>query len=159
MSSRIVHFGVDACHRVEVLAEHGFSVATCGASVPRMRELLRSNRCDAVALEGDSCDGNAINAARAMTSAPLVLFQQQTEDVSAPVDLVVEPLVAPADWLPKLEELIARCNATRADAERMRAQAAATRSEAQEVREQARATRKAVRATITKIKQSGGRPR
>lgn len=78
MAARIVHFGVDSCHRLWVLKNAGYSVDDC-QSVVQLRAALQSGtHADAVAFTESErfAPDEVVEVTRAHSSAPLILFRE-----------------------------------------------------------------------------------
>jgi hypothetical protein len=110
-SVRLIHFGADDCHRVNVLRSAGYSVDDC-RSMRAFREALTAERKpDAVFIteREDDSPGDAISLTKSHSTAPLVLFRRSHGDMSdGSFDLVIESLTPPRQWLQEIDELIAR---------------------------------------------------
>jgi hypothetical protein len=115
-SVRIIHFGADDCHRVNVLRSAGYSVDDC-RSMRAFREALNAERQpDAIFIteREDDPPGDAISLTKSYSTAPLVLFRRSHGDLSdGSFDLVIESLTPPNQWLQEIDELIARRDAAR----------------------------------------------
>lgn len=112
MISRVVHYGVDECHRIAVLRSKGYAVENCN-SLPQLHNALAAERgTDAVLMTEGETDPleNAITLTRSQCSAPLVLFRSTNGDADDQVfDLVIETLTTPQQWLSDIESLIRQC--------------------------------------------------
>lgn len=117
MAYRIIHLGVDHCHRLMVLRNAGFGVEEC-PSLVEFREALMTEPPAGAICVGDGEAGAremVVSLARARCSGPLILFQTDEDDASgsedapdASFDLVVPCLTPPEVWLSKLRSLIQR---------------------------------------------------
>lgn len=112
MVSRVVHYGVDECHRIAVLRSKGYAVEICN-SLPQLHNALaEERRTDAVLITEGETDPleTAITLARSRSSAPLILFRRTNCDVDDQIfDLVIETLTRPQQWLRDIESLILQC--------------------------------------------------
>jgi hypothetical protein len=112
MISRVVHYGVDECHRIAVLRSKGYAVENCN-SLPQLHNALAAKGgTDAVLMTEGETDPleNAIILTRSQCSAPLVLFRSTNGDADDQVfDLVIETLTTPQQWLNDIESLISQC--------------------------------------------------
>jgi hypothetical protein len=110
-SVRIIHFGADDCHRINVLRSAGYSVEDC-RSLGAFHEALAEREPAAVFVtEGD--DGlpwEAVSLVKSFSAAPLVLFRRSHGDLAPEsFDLAIESLTPPRQWLLAIGDLIARC--------------------------------------------------
>jgi hypothetical protein len=120
---RLIHFGSDDCHRVNVLRSAGYSVEEC-RSMRALREALSADRKpDAVFIteREDDSPGDAISLAKSQSTAPVILFRCSHGNLSDErFDLVIEALTPPQRWLQEIDELIAeRDDPGGADPERL----------------------------------------
>jgi hypothetical protein len=110
-SVRLIHFGSDDCHRVNVLRSAGYSVDEC-RSMRAFQDALKAERKpDAVFIteREDDPAGDAISLTKSCSAAPLILFRRSHGDLSdRGFDLVIESLTPPQQWLQEIDELIAR---------------------------------------------------
>jgi hypothetical protein len=109
---RLIHFGSDDCHRVNVLRSAGYSVDDC-RSMRAFREALSADRKPAAVFiterEGDPT-GDAISLTKSHSAAPVIFFRRSHCDLSNEnFDLVIESLTPPEQWLQEIDQLIARC--------------------------------------------------
>jgi hypothetical protein len=116
MAARIVHFGVDMCHRLGVLRRAGYQIEECG-NLTQVRTALQSE-IDVDAVIVNDCNGRvplkALSIARDCTAAPIVLFPNSARMYpTETIDLVVPSLTPPDEWLLDLTVLIARSKAIR----------------------------------------------
>jgi hypothetical protein len=110
-SSRIIHFGKDDCHRVNVLRSAGYAVEDC-RTLRAFREALAADRKpDAVFIteREDNLQGDAVSLSKSCSSAPLVLFRRSNSDLGEEsFDLVIDSLTPPTHWLGEIGDLIVR---------------------------------------------------
>lgn len=111
MTVRIVHFGSDNLNRVALLKNKGYKVEECKSIAQLHASLLGFSSTDAVAItENDGVvPDHAISLIRAISAAPLIVFQDGNHNQNrTEFDLVI-PLDAGAEnWLSDIAELIAR---------------------------------------------------
>jgi len=111
MAFKIIHFGLDDCHRLAVLKSARYSIIDCGNSIERLHAaLLATREVEAIVVsETDSVEPEeAIHLARSFSMAPLVLFQgRQSRYDESEFDLCVPPLTDPSLWLTNIGALIA----------------------------------------------------
>ncbi len=145
MAARIVHFGVDSCHRLWVLKNAGYSVDDC-QSVVQLRAALQSGtHADAVAFTESErlAPDKVVEVTRAHSSAPLILFRETRIDcVESVFDLVVPVLEPPETWLMEIAALIAKGQAIRASSEALVRRAIVLRQEVAAVCRRTREERK-----------------
>jgi hypothetical protein len=116
---RLIHFGSDDCHRVNVLRSAGYSVDDCRSLRAFQEALAAERKPDAVFIteREDDPPGEVISLTKTYSAAPLVLFRRSHGDLSdGSFDLVIESLTPPKQWLQEIDELIARCPDARAQA-------------------------------------------
>jgi hypothetical protein len=122
-SVRLIHFGSDDCHRVNVLRSAGYSVDDCRSMRAFQEALTGERKPDAVFIteRDDDPSRDVISLTKAYSAAPLVLFRRSHGDLSdGSFDLVIESLTPPKQWLQEIDELIARRHEGRgADAGRL----------------------------------------
>jgi hypothetical protein len=111
-AARVLHFGDDASHRLQVLRSEGYAVNSC-ASLQQMISRLRSGQdVDLVCISEDpwcTAEG-AVAVARAFSRAPLVLFRANYHSyVQRGWDLEVLPLTPAEVWLGELAEMLRSC--------------------------------------------------
>jgi hypothetical protein len=116
MAARVIHFGVDDCHRLMVLRSAGYSVDNCDSLGQLITKLETDGEADAVVMS--DCDGisteEAASLARTHTKAPVVLFRSTNRSVEeSAFDLVVHSLTPPEVWLNEVDALIAQCQMLR----------------------------------------------
>jgi hypothetical protein len=129
MAARVIHYGVDDCHRLTVLRGLGYSVDDC-SSLAQLRAAFSANRqADAVCItetEGNSPEA-AVFLAKSASQAPLVLFRRSNGLCSEEkFDLVVDTLTSPQQWVNAVETLVLRHQALRSRAQWQGAQPAAS---------------------------------
>jgi hypothetical protein len=137
MGVRIVHYGVDDCHRVPVLTFAGYSIADCRSIVQLRAALQSTEEAGAVVMTEieDLAPHRAVWIARWASAAPLVLFPSRTSRIFEPeFDLVVPALTPPEQWLSEMAELIDRSFELRARSQILKAQSACLREEAARAR-------------------------
>ena len=111
MTTRVIHYGVDDCHRLTVLRGIGYAVEDC-SSLAELRAALSQNR-DAEAvliseMEGDVPE-DAAALAKCSSQAPLVLFRISNGFCrEEKFDLIVEALASPQQWVSDVNALIQR---------------------------------------------------
>ena len=132
VAARVIHVGVDTCHRLPVLENAGYRIRAC-ASISQLRAALESEvPLDAVLIsEGDgAAHQDAVALARSCTAAPIVLFRETQRNYSeSAFDLVIPLLDPPRAWLPEIAALIAGRQALCADARALQQESASLRRE------------------------------
>jgi CheY-like chemotaxis protein len=115
MATRIVHFGIDDGATLLALAQSGYAVAECGASVPKLKDALQQADYDAILVsESDALPSEELPYLLLLSPAPLVLFQGAgRKHCPSNFDLVVPQRTPPAHWLKSLAGLIKRSRARR----------------------------------------------
>jgi CheY-like chemotaxis protein len=108
MATRIVHFGIDDGATLLALAQSGYEVAACGASVPRLKDALQQADYDAILVSAsDALPSEELPCLRSLSPAPLVLLQGAgRKHCPSSFDLVVPQRTPPAHWLKSLADLI-----------------------------------------------------
>lgn len=148
MSATLVHFGQDECARLMVLARAGYTVESCGTSLPKLTAQLRRGDVLAVAVTEDvpvECE-KVVALTRAATKAPLILFAGVHKQCHASdFDLIIHPGVHVHEWLHWVQKMIENSRAVRAESVSTRAASTELRESSEEMREQ-------TRKTIEKIK-------
>lgn len=140
MLSKVIHVGVDICHRLPVLESAGYQVEAC-TSIPEIQAALDAQEPpDAVLIsEGDGGGAHltVVSLVRERSSAPIVLFRETQRDYSqAAFDLVVPVLDPPASWLADIAALIARSQKLMAESQALQQQSADLRRESSMIRAQ-----------------------
>jgi len=114
MPAKVIHFGLDDCHRLMVLRSAGYTVDEC-RSVLQLREMLETGEVPDAVLISD-CEGvsplEAVTLARTFSPNPLILFRSTNltyEDGG--FDLVVPCLTPPAVWLSEVDAVIEKSRA------------------------------------------------
>jgi hypothetical protein len=110
VTSRILHYGLDKCHKLAVLRDAGFLVQDCGVSISQLHSaLLVAGEVDAVVFtENDDVEPDkVISVVRSASMARLVLFQSghRRYDETG-FDLVFPTLVDSRQWLKGIESQI-----------------------------------------------------
>jgi CheY-like chemotaxis protein len=115
MATRIVHFGFDDGVTLLALAQSGYEVAACGASVPKLKDALQQADYDAILVsEGDGLPCEELPYLRSLSPAPLVLFRGAgRKHCPSGFDLVVRQRTQTAHWLKSLADLIKHSRARR----------------------------------------------
>jgi hypothetical protein len=110
MASRIVHFGVDDCHRIAVLKSAGYCVDDCGNSVSQLHvALIGVRETDAVVMAESIgiLPEKALSTVRSVSMAPVILFQSKNPHYDeSEFDLVIRKLTHPDRWLNDIGVLI-----------------------------------------------------
>jgi hypothetical protein len=163
MGVRIIHYGVDDCHRVPVMQFAGYVIAECQSSIAQLRAALQSTQdAGAVVMTGieDLSPQRAVSIARSRTTAPLVLFPQGTSSIFEPeFDLVVPALTPPEQWLSEMAELIDRTLDIRFRCQALRAHSALLREETATAIKKSRQERMRSRMEIAKNRDIPGEAR
>jgi len=125
MAARVIHFGIDDCHRLKVLRTAGYDIDPC-SNLIQFRAALES-QAEADAIMVDDSDGSVpdevISLARSRCTAPIILFPHATRSYEAQaVDLVVPVLRPPHEWLLDLANIIIRTRALQASSRLLQAQ-------------------------------------
>ena len=111
MTTRMIHFGPDDCHRLMVFRSAGYSIEACG-SLSQLHTALRAGGSpEAVFIsEGEGiAPQEALSLTKVLTPAPVVLFRSTNrayEDTG--FDLVIHALTPPEVWLKELDALIGK---------------------------------------------------
>lgn len=116
MKARVLHFGWDDCHRIEVLRSAGCEVRDTDCLDTFRRELEADRNIDAVVLSEDdrSITEQAAQLAHDEGIGPVILFRRFERDVTdSSFDRVYPSFVPPTIWLADMEELISRSRAVR----------------------------------------------
>lgn len=141
----IVHFGFDQCSRVPVLRDAGYDVAICD-SLPQFKSIVQVTPADAVLMaESTRQTDHIATTIRQFSPAPLIFFAptiQEYPERLRSFDLVIEPMVDPAEWLASVRRLIESARQTCAESAQMREQSAKLRAESAESREESARERK-----------------
>ena len=149
LAARVIHFGVDDCHRLMVLRSAGFSVDIFSSLGQLRTFLLAGGEADVLFLS-DSDDGvpeDAMSLARTHSSAPVVLFRSTNQTYQeSRFDLVVHALTPPEVWLHQVNALIARSRGVRARSVELPRKSARLRHEAAILTMRSRAERQRSRA-------------
>ena len=110
MSTTILHVGDDVCHRILVMEHSGLSVVESDCTVPALQVAFAQGYAfSAVAFQNEtgSPPPVVISTARALSTAPLVLFQHPSISCDEGLfDLVIPIQTPPAVWLKSLAEVI-----------------------------------------------------
>ena len=109
MVARVIHFGLDDCHRLMVLRSAGYTVLDCGSLVQLQVILETADDPEAVLLsDGDGISPReAFAVARTHSSNPVILFRSTNlayEEFE--FDLVVPCLTPPEVWLSDVDAMI-----------------------------------------------------
>jgi len=144
MAARVVHYGVDECHRLTVLRSAGYAVDNC-SSLPQLREALSTEgKPQAVFVTEDDRDSPrpVISIAKSCSSAPLVLFRRSNAIFDEEnFDLVIDSLTPPTQWLNEVQELIVNGQTLRARSRELVRESAHLRVESAAAREKSRTER------------------
>lgn len=139
MAARVIHFGIDHCHRIGVLRRAGYDIDHCLNVI----EFQAALEADADAIVVNDEDGflpeDLISVARTWSAAPIILFPNPIRTYSPhQVDLVVPTLTPPNEWLVDLANLIVHSRAVQAASQLIREKSQQLRRESATVREQSR---------------------
>jgi hypothetical protein len=111
MAARLIHFGLDNCHRLMVLQSAGYSVDDCASLDQLCTSLAAGTGAEAVLMSDNDepAPEDVVTVARKHSSAPVILFlsSNRTREDSA-FDLVVPNLTPPEIWLRDVNALIAK---------------------------------------------------
>ncbi len=144
MAAHLVHIGEDDCHRLPVLQRAGYSVSQC-ASVLQFRAAVNASpEVGAILVSDTVLDGGTevLAMARALTPAPLILFQNPTRTwVPRTFDLVIDTLMPPGEWLRELDSVIDRSREMQEETARLIVESVQLRQESADVRESSRQER------------------
>ena len=117
MGDMVIHFGVDDCHRIQVLRQAGFEVAATLSTDVLAMVLAKAGRIAAVVVSedyGDTSDAIA-EMVRPHTKAPIILFRRTQRVLDEKkFDRVYHWLTPPGVWVPRVAKLIARGRETSA---------------------------------------------
>ncbi len=107
MAVKIVYFGMDTCHRLQVLRASGFEVAQSVTPLELEDELASSDAPRAI-LFSDRDEEPALEVLKLVRAhAPLILFHDSNRNfVPSGFDLVVPNLTSPARWIDAIKSLI-----------------------------------------------------
>jgi hypothetical protein len=106
---RVLHFGDDTSHRIQVLRSKGYVVDSCATLQQMMSRLRTGQDPDVLCItEEPWCTAEGpVAVARAFSRAPLVLFRSNFRSYTQRGwDLEVAPLISPEVWLEELTELL-----------------------------------------------------
>ena len=134
MAARVLHFGFDDCHRVQVLQRAGYAVAEANTLDALELHLQQPEAVDAVVISEDSphTTERAAEIARKRTLAPVILFRRTRVELDEhKFDRVYDWYATPWQWLSDTAELIARSQMVRDSSARLREESAAVREESQ----------------------------
>ncbi len=109
-AARVLHFGDDASHPLQVLRAEGYAVDSCASLQQMVSRLRTAQDIDLVCISEEPwCTAEAaVAVARAFSRAPLVLFRANYRSyVQRGWDLEVLPLTSPELWLDEVAELLA----------------------------------------------------
>lgn len=137
MPARVIHFGVDKCHRLTVLRRAGYSVDACNSLGQLRLALLSEIDPDVVMMSDDdgSVPADAISLTRSESLAPVIFFPSSDRGAElAQFDLVVPTFTPSDDWLLDLAILIVRSRRIRARSQILVEQSRLLRKESEEVR-------------------------
>jgi hypothetical protein len=130
MSSLLVHFGTDQCHRLPVLRRAGYSTHECSSLIYLHSALIRFPQVAAVAVPEEAANEpeDLISLVRTYSSAALILFQRLSPLIDpSDFNLVIAPLTDASVWLDSIAEEIERSRLIRKQSENTREEAAAVR--------------------------------
>jgi hypothetical protein len=132
MAARVVHFGIDKCHRLNLLKRAGYAVDTCNSLVQLRHALQSEIDADVVMMSDD--DGCVPSDAIALTHAesliPVIFFpSSDRSEETAWFDLVVPTFTPPEDWLLDLAIMVVRSRAIRIRSQLMIEQSGPARQE------------------------------
>ena len=110
-SAMILHVGQDVCQRIPVLERAGFAVMQAEPSMISIRaKFAQEESYSAIAFQADRIPvpEGLVREIVAISSAPLVLFANPNADCDErEFDLIIPALTPPAEWLARLQEVIA----------------------------------------------------
>ncbi len=109
MAARVIHFGLDDCHRLMVLQSAGYAVDNCGSLLQLRTCLATGAAADALLMSdaGGVQPHDAIALAKTRASLPVILFRSTNLAYEeSGVDLIVPCLTPPEVWLSQVEALI-----------------------------------------------------
>lgn len=145
MTARVIHFGWDHCHRVQVLRAAGYEVREALSLETLELDLERDGQVDAVVLSEDERQSveRACEIARSRSSGPVIVFRRSLRELDErKFDLVYPWVVSPHVWLAEAAELIAQSRASRAQAQQLRGESQEVRKETRRQRERLAEERK-----------------
>jgi Fe2+ transport system protein FeoA len=139
MATKLIHFGIDRCARVEVLLSAGFAVDPCDASIRRLKNALQQSALGGVVVEEYGASAaeveEAVFLSRSLTPAPLILFEDANAMFNtSPFDLVIPSLTRPSDWLREITQVIERSCQILQQTQESRGQSALMREQSTAVR-------------------------
>lgn len=109
MTTRILHFGRDDCHRTAVLRRAGYDVTETSSPGELLAELRSGSQLDAVVISEDEQNDPAqiLRAVQLETSAPVILFRKTNREINLRgFALVSYSLERPAHWLREIDSVI-----------------------------------------------------
>ena len=116
-SATILHVGEDHCYRIPVMQHAGLRVVLSESSVRAVEyALITGDAFSAIAFQSESCPPASVlvSAARKMSQAPLILFENPSVLCDQRLfDLVIDGRTSPAVWLQTLRNAIAGAQETR----------------------------------------------
>lgn len=111
MAAKILHFGWDDCHRVQLLRVAGFAVMESETLEELCDHLQRGKPVDAVILSeaAPRTIQQAAAIVRTHCAAPMILFRRTLRQLDeSSFDQVFAWFIPPPEWLEKTAELIAQ---------------------------------------------------
>jgi CheY-like chemotaxis protein len=119
MGTRIIHFGIDPGGAIlAALTGNGYEVNACGASIPKLKQVLQHDHFDAIAVteNGASEAAGVLAAVRSFGNVPLILFQDESRSCDpSQFDLVIPEYAPLPDLVKRVAALIERSRAIRAE--------------------------------------------
>jgi|HubBroStandDraft_5_1064220.scaffolds.fasta_scaffold85200_3 hypothetical protein len=110
MGPRIIHVGLDDCHRIAVLKNAGYEVVGCNTNSLLHAALVGVHEISALLIsESDDAESSddAISLTCSNSTAPLILFQSESRRYDeSEFDLVIRRLTAPREWLSEIAMVI-----------------------------------------------------
>lgn len=115
MAARLIHFGIDCYHRLDVLERAGYQVALAESVSELEAQFRHGLDWDAVVIsETETMElSEAVHNIRAATQAPIMLFRCTTRWIDErSFSWVVETVERPETWLRELALMIVRYRIT-----------------------------------------------
>ena len=109
MPRKVIHFGCDDCHRVQVLCSAGYEVQESCTLDALARDLAGSHVDAVIVCEQDERTPDQVaDLVRRLSAVPLILFRRTQREIRrSQFDRVYESLMNPENWLAETAELIA----------------------------------------------------
>jgi hypothetical protein len=141
-AARIVHFGHDECHRLDVLRQAGYEATLC-LSEPELVQQVEAVAPVAVLFPRVPAKPQNIRELRNRTDIPFVVFTGSMRMAEAgSFDLVIEPVTRPEEWLERLAGVIQLSRELRKSSQLIFSQARQLRDASESLRRESEAARR-----------------